>query len=82
MNLLVGQLKIRIRELLEERGIDASVVDKTNAKGELVIAIILNEACPACGGSGKRVYARAVTDAATTPTPAPAAFGEEPIRSR
>jgi hypothetical protein len=63
VNLLVGQLKIRIRELLEERGIDASVVDKTNAKGELVIAIIMNEACPACGGSGKRVYAKATNDA-------------------
>lgn len=57
MNLLVGQLKTAIRELLRSRGVEGSVVDKVNAHGELVIAVILNEKCPACGGSGKRTYA-------------------------
>lgn len=56
MNLAVSQLKTAIRELLRERGLEGSVVDKVNNHGELVIAVVLNEKCPACGGSGKRVY--------------------------
>ena len=50
-------MKTAIRELLRARGVEGSVVDKVNAHGELVIAVILNEKCPACGGSGKRTYA-------------------------
>ncbi len=57
MNLLVGQLKAAIRKLLDDRRIEASVVDKVNARGELVIAVVLNEVCPACAGTGKRTYA-------------------------
>lgn len=56
MNLAASQLKAAIRELLRERGIEGSVVDKINNRGELVIAVVLNEKCRACGGSGKRVY--------------------------
>lgn len=56
MNLLVGQLKAAIRALLEARSVQGSVVDKVNAKGELVIAVVLNETCPACGGTGKKRY--------------------------
>lgn len=56
VNLLVGQLKNAIRDLLRARHVDGSVVDKVNAHGELVIAVVLNERCPACNGSGKRVY--------------------------
>jgi len=59
VNLLVGQLKTAIRALLADRGVEGSVVDKVNARGEIVIAVVLNEVCPACGGSGKRTYARA-----------------------
>lgn len=57
MNLQVGQLKAAIRKLLDDRGLQGAVVDKVNAHGELVIAVVLNERCPACGGSGKRTYA-------------------------
>ncbi|HVJ93517.1 MAG TPA: hypothetical protein VM580_27135 [Labilithrix sp.] len=57
MNLVVGQLKAAIRELLRERGIEGSVTDKINSHGEIVVAVIMNERCPACGGTGKRVYA-------------------------
>lgn len=59
MNLLVGQLKNAIRDLLEKKGVDASVVDKVNARGEIAIVVVLNERCPACDGTGKRTYARA-----------------------
>jgi hypothetical protein len=58
VNLAVSQLKAAIRDLLRDRGLDGSVVDKVNAHGELVIAVVLNERCPACGGTGKRVYAK------------------------
>jgi hypothetical protein len=58
VNLLVGQLKSAIRELLRARGVEGSVVDKVNAHGELVIAVVLNERCPACNGTGKRTYAK------------------------
>jgi len=57
VNLVVGQLKAAIRELLRERGIEGSVTDKINSHGEIVVAVIMNERCPACGGTGKRVYA-------------------------
>lgn len=57
MNLLVGQLKNAIRDLLRTKNVEGSVVDKVNAHGEIVIAVVLNERCPACGGSGKRKYA-------------------------
>ena len=62
MNLAVSQLKAAIRDLLRERGLDGSVVDKVNAHGELVVAVVLNEKCPACGGSGKRVYVKDAQD--------------------
>lgn len=58
MNLLVGQLKNAIRDLLRARSVEGSVVDKVNAHGELVIAVVLNERCPACEGTGKRRYAK------------------------
>jgi hypothetical protein len=58
VNLAVSQLKAAIRELLRDRGIEGSVVDKVNTHGELVIAVVLNEKCPACGGTGKRVYVK------------------------
>jgi hypothetical protein len=58
VNLAASQLKAAIRDLLRERGIEGSVIDKVNGKGELVIAVVLNEKCPACGGSGKRVYVK------------------------
>lgn len=41
MELLVNQLKIALRELLERKGIRARVLDKTNANGERVIGIII-----------------------------------------
>ncbi len=41
MDLLVNQLKIAIRDLLERKGIRARVLDKTNAQGERVIGIVL-----------------------------------------
>jgi hypothetical protein len=56
VNLHVAQLKAAIRALLEERQINASVVDKVNARGEIVIAVVLNEVCPSCAGTGKRRY--------------------------
>lgn len=56
MNLLVSQLKNAIRDLLRAKNVEGSVVDKVNARGELVIAIVMNEQCPACNGTGKRVY--------------------------
>ena len=59
MNLMASQLKAAIRQLLAERGIEGSVVDKVNAHGELVIAVVLQERCPACNGTGKRVYVKA-----------------------
>jgi hypothetical protein len=63
VNLLVGQLKTAIRELLRARGVEGSVVDKVNAHGEIVVAVVLNERCPACNGTGKRLYAKDVTPA-------------------
>ena len=42
MNLLVSQLKIAIADLLKNKGIaGARVLDKVNARGEIVIGIIL-----------------------------------------
>jgi hypothetical protein len=58
VNLAVSQLKAAIRDLLRAKGYDGSVVDKVNAHGELIIAVVLNERCPACGGTGKRVYVK------------------------
>ncbi len=43
MNLLVNQLKLAIRELLDRKGVRARVVDKMNRKGEIVIGVILEE---------------------------------------
>jgi hypothetical protein len=59
MHLAASQLKAAIRQLLVERGLEGSVVDKVNAHGELVIAVVLQERCPACHGTGKRVYVEA-----------------------
>jgi hypothetical protein len=42
VDLLINQLKLAIRELLERKGIRARVLDKTNAQGERVIGIILS----------------------------------------
>jgi hypothetical protein len=58
MNLAISQLKAAIREVLRDRGLEGSVVDKVNAKGEIVVAIVLQEVCPACDGTGKRRYAK------------------------
>lgn len=58
MNLAVAQLKNAIRDLLKERGIEGSVTDKVNAHGELIVAVILQERCPACNGTGRRVYVK------------------------
>lgn len=42
MNLLVSQLKIAIADLLKNKGIvGARVLDKVNARGEVVIGVIL-----------------------------------------
>lgn len=41
MDLLINQLKLAIRELLERKGVRARVLDKVNAQGERVIGIIL-----------------------------------------
>lgn len=41
MDLLISQLKLAIRDLLEKKGIRARVLDKVNAQGERVIGIIL-----------------------------------------
>jgi hypothetical protein len=42
MNLLVNALKLGIRELAQRKGIEhPRVLHKTNAKGEMVIALIL-----------------------------------------
>ncbi len=42
MNLLVNQLKLALGELAKKKGLkDARVDHKVNAKGELVIAIIV-----------------------------------------
>lgn len=46
MNLLVNQLKNSIRDLLEKKGIVARVLHKTNAHGEIVIAVILPKPGP------------------------------------
>ncbi len=56
MDLKTSQLKNKIYDLLKESGINGSVVDKINARGELVIAVVLNEVCPTCNGDGKRKY--------------------------
>lgn len=42
MDLLINQLKLAIRDLLERKGIRARVLDKTNAQGERVIGIIID----------------------------------------
>lgn len=41
MDLLISQLKLAIRDLLEKKGVRARVLDKINAQGERVIGIIL-----------------------------------------
>jgi hypothetical protein len=41
VNLLVNQLKLAIRELLERKGVKARVLDKVNGRGEIVIGVIL-----------------------------------------
>ena len=41
MDLLISQLKLAIRDLLQRKGIRARVLDKVNAQGERVIGIIL-----------------------------------------
>jgi hypothetical protein len=41
VDLLIQQLKLAIRDLLEKKGIRARVLDKINAQGERVIGIIL-----------------------------------------
>jgi hypothetical protein len=41
VDLLVNQLKLAIRELLDRKGVRARVLDKTNANGERVIGVIL-----------------------------------------
>jgi hypothetical protein len=41
VDLLINQLKLAIRDLLERKGIRARVLDKTNAQGERVIGIII-----------------------------------------
>lgn len=44
MDLLINQLKLAIRDLLEKKGIrNARVLDKTNTQGERVIGIILSK---------------------------------------
>jgi len=55
-DLLLQQLKGAISELLRERGLNGSVQIKVNHRGEQVIAAILNEQCPHCGGTGKKKY--------------------------
>ena len=42
VDLLISQLKLAIRDLLEKKGIRARVLDKVNAQGERVIGIILS----------------------------------------
>ena len=41
MDLLINQLKLAIRDLLERKQIRARVLEKTNAQGERVIGIII-----------------------------------------
>jgi hypothetical protein len=41
VDLLLNQLKLAIRDLLERKGIRARVLEKTNAQGERVIGIII-----------------------------------------
>ena len=43
MDLLVNQLKLAIRDLLERKGVRARVLDKINAHGERIIGIILDK---------------------------------------
>ncbi len=56
MDLLTNQLRNAIQELLDKKGVKGSVRMKTNAMGEKVIAVILDEVCPSCGGTGKKRY--------------------------
>ena len=41
MDLLISQLKLAIRDLLDKKGVRARVLDKINAQGERVIGIII-----------------------------------------
>jgi hypothetical protein len=41
VDLLISQLKLAIRDLLEKKGVRARVLDKVNAQGERVIGIVL-----------------------------------------
>jgi hypothetical protein len=41
VDLLVSQLKLAIRDLLEKKGVRARVLDKVNAQGERVIGIVI-----------------------------------------
>jgi hypothetical protein len=41
VDLLITQLKLAIRDLLQRKGIRARVLDKINAQGERVIGIII-----------------------------------------
>ena len=41
MDLLISQLKLAIRDLLDKKGVRARVLDKLNAQGERVIGIII-----------------------------------------
>jgi hypothetical protein len=43
VDLLINQLKIAIRDLLEKKGIRARVLDKVNARGEIVIGVIIEK---------------------------------------
>ncbi len=61
-DLLLQQLKGAISELLRERGLNGSVQVKITDRGEQVIAAILNETCPHCGGTGKKKYPPAEGD--------------------
>lgn len=46
MNLLVKMLMQAIRELLDRKSVRARVEDKVNAKGEIVIGVILDKDQP------------------------------------
>jgi hypothetical protein len=56
VDLLISQLKLAIRDLLEKKGVRARVLDKVNAQGERVIGIIIarDQGGPSSGPSSGR----------------------------
>lgn len=43
VDLLINQLKLAIRDLVERKGVRARVLDKVNHRGEIVIGVIIEK---------------------------------------